>query len=157
MKTWIKRSLIGLFGVGIVLGGMSACSHRHEHHGMAMDGEHMARMQGKFIERATEELDLTAVQQQHLAKVGDRFRAQRSALIGSTTDPRAEMQALVAGPRFDRARALAIVEEKTEALRSRGPDLVIAVADFYDSLDPAQQQKLREHAPLRRHRWFQRD
>ncbi len=157
MKTWIKRSLIGLFGVGIVLGGMSACNHRHERHGMLMDDEHMARMQGKFIERATEELKLTAVQQQHLAKVGDQLRSQRSALIGSTTDPRAEVQALVAGPRFDRARALAIVEEKSQALRSKGPDLVVAVADFYDSLDPAQQQKLREHSPLRRHRWFHRD
>ncbi len=30
MKTWIKRSLAGLMGVGIVVGGLAACSHRYE-------------------------------------------------------------------------------------------------------------------------------
>ena len=29
MKTWIKRSLIGLFGVSILVGGLAACGHRH--------------------------------------------------------------------------------------------------------------------------------
>ena len=29
MKTWIKRTLIGLFGVSILVGGIAACGHRH--------------------------------------------------------------------------------------------------------------------------------
>ena len=37
MKSWIKRSLIGLLGAGIVVGGISACSHRHERHGMGAE------------------------------------------------------------------------------------------------------------------------
>jgi Spy/CpxP family protein refolding chaperone len=32
-------------------------------------------------------------------------RAQRKALSGTTTDPRAELQSLVAGTTFDRAKA----------------------------------------------------
>ena len=29
MKTWIKRTLIGLFGASIVVGGLAAYGHRH--------------------------------------------------------------------------------------------------------------------------------
>ena len=153
MKTWIKRSLIGLFGVGIVVGGLSACGYRHDRHGMAMDGAHASRMQERVVERVTKELRLTDAQRQRLVVVGERMRAQRQALIGSTADPRAQLQALVAGAQFDRTRAQAIVEEKTAALRVAGPELIGAIADFYDSLDPAQQQQLREHMQQRR-RWF---
>lgn len=156
MKTWIKRSLVGIFGAGIVLGGLSACGDRHERHGMAMDGAYAAKMQEKMAERVTKELALTDAQKQLLVRVGERVREQQRALVGSTKDPRAELQALVAGPQFDRARALAIVEEKTQAIRGKSPELIAAAADFYDSLDPAQQQKLRERLQKRR-RWFGHD
>ena len=151
MKTWIKRSLIGLFGAGIVVGGLSGCSHRHERHGMGAEVE--SRYQAKFIERVNDELQLTEVQKQHLTTLAERVREQRRAMIGTTTDPRAELQALVAGSQFDRARALAIVEEKTSALRGKGPEVIAATADFFDSLSPEQQQKLRDRLS-RRHGWF---
>lgn len=151
MKTWIKRSLIGIFGAGIVLGGLSACGDRHHHQGMG--GENEARIQQKFVERVSSELSLTDAQRQQLAVVGDRLREQRRAFIGNTTDPRAELRALMAGERFDRARALAIVEEKTQVLRGQSPQVVAAIADFYDTLSPAQQQQIREHLE-KRHRWF---
>jgi periplasmic protein CpxP/Spy len=156
MKTWIKRSLVGILGAGIVLGGLSACSERHERHGMAMDGAYASKMQEKVVERVSKELALTDAQKQQLVRVGERIREQQLALVGSTKDPRADVQALVSGPKFDRARALAIVEEKTQAIRGKSPELIAAAADFYDSLDPAQQQKLRERLQ-KRHRWFGHD
>ena len=153
MKTWIKRSLIGLFGAGILVGGISACSHRHERHGM---GEEVtSRYQAKFIERVNDELKLSEVQKQHLTALAERVQEQRRALVGTTTDPRAELQALVAGKQFDRARALALVEEKTNAVRGKSPEVIAATADFFDSLSAEQQQKLRDHLS-RRHRWFGR-
>ncbi len=158
MKTWIKRSLAGLLGVGIVVGGLAACSHRHEghsRHGMSMSSEDETRLQGKFVDKVSKELDLTAPQKQHLVSIAERVREQRKALIGSTTDPRAELQALVSGARFDRARALSFVEEKTQAVRGKSPEIIAAMADFFDSLSPAQQQELREHLQMR-HRWFGR-
>jgi protein CpxP len=152
MKTWIKRSLIGLFGAGIVLGGLSACGDRH-HRGMGMSSEHEAQIQQKFVERVSKELALTEAQRQQLVLVGDRIREQRRALIGSTTDPRAELKALMSGERFDRTRALAIVEEKTQAVRGKSPEVIAATADFFDMLNPAQQQKVRERLQ-ERGRWF---
>ena len=72
------------------------------------------------------------------------MREQRAALVGTTTDPRAELGALVSGERFDKARALALVDEKTNAMRSASPQTIDALAAFYDGLKPEQQQKLRD-------------
>ncbi len=120
-----------------------------------MSSEDETRMQGKFVERVSKELDLTAPQKQNLVTVAERVREQRKALIGSTTDPRAELKALVSGERFDRARALAIIEEKTQAVRGKSPEVIAAMADFFDSLSPAQQKELRDHLN-KGHRWFGR-
>jgi periplasmic protein CpxP/Spy len=154
MKPWIKRSLIGLFGAGIVLGGIGACSHRdHGRHGMG--AEYESKTTQKVIDRVSRELALDDAQRQHLVTLGERLRAQRQALVGSTTDPRATVQALVGGSRFDRARAQALIEEKTSAVRSQAPAVVDAAANFFDSLNPQQQQQLREHLQ-KRGRWFGR-
>lgn len=153
MKPWIKRSLIGLFGAGIVLGGMSACSHRHDRH--TMGGEYESKTTQKVIDRVSSELALDETQRQHLVRLGEQLRAQRRALVGTTTDARATMQTLVGAERFDRARAQAIIDEKAVAIRVGGPAVVDAVADFFDSLKPEQQQKLRDHLQ-KRDRWFGR-
>ena len=153
MQPWIKRSLIGLFGAGIVLGGLSACSHRHGHY--AMGGENEGIVAQKVIERVSSELGLTDAQRQKLVLLGERVREQRKALIGTTSDPRGQLQSLVSGAQFDRTRAQAIIDEKTDAIRAKGPEVVAATADFFDSLNPQQQQQLRDHLH-KRHRWFGR-
>ena len=33
MKTWLKRTLIGVFGASLLFGGLAACAQRH--HGCA--------------------------------------------------------------------------------------------------------------------------
>ena len=76
--------------------------------------------------------------------LAEKLHAQRLALMGDKPDPRADIQALVAGERFDRARAQTLVAEKTAALTSQSPEVIAAMGDFYDSLNPAQQQKVRE-------------
>ena len=155
MKHWIKRSLIGLFGASIVVGGLTACANRHHGYSMAASEEDSAKFKTRMVERVGKALELNEQQKQRLAALGDRLREQRLALIGNTTDPRAELRALVAGAQFDKARAQAIVEEKTTALRGKSPEVIAAAADFFDSLNPAQQQKVRDFMQ-RRHGWFSR-
>ncbi|MEO6626180.1 MAG: Spy/CpxP family protein refolding chaperone [Burkholderiaceae bacterium] len=155
MKPWIKRTLFGLFGVGIITGGLSACGHRHHEHGMVISEADSARFKAKMVDRVGKELELNEQQKQRLGVVGDRLREQRVALVGKTTDPRAELQALVAGAQFDKARAQAILDEKTAAVRSKSPEVIAAAAEFFDSLNPAQQQKVRDFVQ-RRHGWFWR-
>ncbi len=155
MKLWIKRTLIGLFGASIVVGGLSACANRHHGHGMAMSDEDSTHFKTRMVERVGRELELNEQQKQRLAALGERMREQRLALVGKTTDPRAELQGLVAGAQFDKARAQSIIEEKTGALRTKSPEVIAAAADFFDSLNPAQQQKVRDFMQ-RRHGWFGR-
>ena len=152
MKTWIKRTLIGLFGASILVGGIAACSHRyHGWHGEHWSVEDSAKWRERVLERATKELQLDAAQAAALGVVFDRMREQRNALVAGSASPRDELRALVAGERFDKARALALVEQKTEVLRTQTPQAIDALAAFYDGLNAEQQQKLRDFMNRRGH------
>ena len=153
MKTWIKRTLFGLFATGALLGGLAACSHGVHRHGWhAMSDADMAQMKTRLVDRAASKLDLDEAQKAKLAVLADQMQAQRKAFIGNTADPRADLQALVSGPTFDRAKAAALIEGKVGAVQTQSPAVVAALADFYDSLKPEQQAKLREFMTQRRHR-----
>lgn len=156
MRPWIKRSLYGLFGATIILGGVTACGHRHDSHGWQMSAEDQAKFRGKIMDRVASKLDLNEDQKKRLGVLADKLHEQRLALAGKTTDPRAEIQALVAGDKFDKARAQTLITEKTAALNAKSPEVVAAMADFYDSLKPEQQAKVRDFMQQRRHGWWHR-
>jgi Spy/CpxP family protein refolding chaperone len=144
MKTWIRRSLIGLLGVGVLFGGLAACSHRMHHHGWPMSEADAAKFRERFIDKASRELVLDDAQKAKLGTLADAIKAQRAAFVAGSADPRAELQSLVAGTQFDRAKAQAMVETRTGAVREKSPAVVAAMGDFYDSLKPEQQQKVRD-------------
>jgi periplasmic protein CpxP/Spy len=148
MKHWIKRTLLTALGATLVLGSLAACSGGR--HGGNMSEADMTAKQMKMVDYAGKKLDLSDAQKQRLSVLGDKLREQRTALMGKTTDPRAELQSLVAGTTLDKAKAQAMVEEKTGALRSKSPEVIAAAADFYDSLNPAQQQQVRDLMQRRR-------
>ena len=116
MKPWIKKTLMGIFGASIVVGGLTACSSGHHQRG-PMTAEKMAEVRGKMVDRVSSKLDLNEAQKTKLNALADQLEAQRAAFIGKTTDPRAEVQAIVAGDRFDRARAQSLL--KTRRARCR--------------------------------------
>lgn len=155
MKPWIKRSLFGLFGATLLVGGLSACGHHSHGYGASMSAEDQVQFRGKMMERVASKLDLNAEQKQRLGVLADKLQEQRTALVGKGADPRAEVQALVAGDKFDRARAQAWVAEKTAALNSKSPEVIVAMADFFDGLNATQQTKVRE-AMQGRHGWWRR-
>lgn len=156
MKPWIKRTLFGLFGASILVGGLTACANRHHGYGDAsMSAEQHAQMREKMLDRIASKLDLNAEQKTRLATLADKLHAQRTALMGQAGNPRAEFKALVAGDKFDAVRAQALVNEKTAAVQATSPEVIAALADFYNSLNPAQQQKVRDFME-HRGRWFHR-
>jgi Spy/CpxP family protein refolding chaperone len=152
MKPWIKRTLAAVLGVSL-MAGVAACVHRdHDGHGRfgRISAEDVAQWRGRFVERAGRELALDDAQKARLGVLFDKLDEQRVAFVGNTTDPRAELRALVAGEKFDRDRAQALVTEKTDVLRAGSPEVIAAAADFYDSLNAEQQAKVR--AFMERHR-----
>jgi periplasmic protein CpxP/Spy len=153
MKRWLKRTLIGVFGASVLFGSLAACSHRHHHtNWQSMSEEDAAKMRSRMIERVASRLDLDEAQKAKLGVVADQLRAGRQALRGDT-DPRADVQSLVAGNTFDRAKAKALIDAKTSTVQSKSPELIAAFGDFYDSLKPEQQQKVRDFMQRGRHGW----
>lgn len=155
MKPWIKRTLIGLTSITVLAGGLAACGHRAQHAQGPASAEQVAEWRGKAVDRVSRKLDLTAEQRQKFEVLADKLIAQRAAMIGDSQGPRTEMKALVAGEKFDRARALNLLDEKTRVLQMSTPEVITALADFYDSLNPAQQAEVREFLEKRRG-WFRR-
>jgi Spy/CpxP family protein refolding chaperone len=82
----------------------------------------------------------------------ERLQAQRTAFAGQP-DPRAQFQALVAGDKFDRAGAQALLQKAANAIETRSPEVIAALGDFYDSLDARQQARVREFLQHRRGWW----
>ena len=144
MKPWIKRIVLGFAGITLVVGGLTACGVSR-HHGMgSMSDADATAWRAKQIERVADRLDLDAAQKTKLAALGEVMAQQRKALRGNADNPRAEFQALIAGPKFDRTGAQNLVQQKTEAIRTASPQVIAAMGDFYDSLRPEQQQKVRD-------------
>ena len=153
MKPWIKRTLIGVFGASVLFGGLAACSHRHHGYGwQGMSEEDAAKAKARMVERVGSRLELDDAQKAKLGALADQLRAQRQALVGGT-DPRTEIQSLVAGSTFDRAKAKAFIDGKAQTIQAKSPELIAAVGDFYDSLKPEQQQKVRDFMSRGRHGW----
>lgn len=150
MKTGIRRILIGLTSVTVLLGGLAACGTRGPGH---WSEERAGEMRTRMVERISDRLELSAEQKRRLAVLADEISAQCKALRGDGADPRADFKAVIAGDRFDRARAQALLDQKTAAVQTQAPRVLTALADFYDSLTPAQQQQVRERLDRRHRRW----
>ena len=153
MKPWIKKTLIAVFGASVVLGGLTACGSRGDH-ARGWSDERVTEMRGKAMERISDKLELNEAQKQKLGVLADELVAQRKAWLTQGSDPRAEVKALIAGDKFDRSAAQGMLERRTQQVQGAGPKVIAAFGDFYDSLNPAQQQQVRERLEKRGHgRW----
>jgi Spy/CpxP family protein refolding chaperone len=149
MKPWLKRTLFGIAGTTLVLGGLAGCAR---HHGPMTD-DTVAEVRTKVVERIGHKLELNDAQKQKLSVLADEVVAQRKALRGDGGHPREQFRALVAGERFDREKAQALLNEKTQVVQGAGPRVIGALADFYDSLNPEQQRQVRERLAERKGWW----
>jgi Spy/CpxP family protein refolding chaperone len=152
MKRWIKRTLVAVFGATALFAGIGAWAQYRHHGWQPMNDQEAAAMKARVVEKISGRLALDAAQKAKLETLADALREQRKALIGSTTDPRAELQGLIAGNTFDRTRATQLIEGKVAAVTARSPAVVTALADFFDSLKPEQQAQVRAFMAQRGHR-----
>jgi Spy/CpxP family protein refolding chaperone len=151
MKPWIRRSLAGLFAV-LTLGALGGCGHFRDHAGWGASAEDQARHRAHVVDRVASRLDLDEAQKAKLSVLVEKLQAQRAALAGQP-DARTQFQALVAGDKFDRAGAQALLHKAAGAIETRSPEVIAALGDFYDSLDARQQAKVRDYLQHRRGWW----
>lgn len=155
MKPWIKRSLIALTSATVLLGGLTACGSRGDH-ARGWSDERVTEMRGKAVEKISDKLELNAGQKAKLEVLADEMIASRKAMRGESVDVRTDLQALIAGDKFDRSKAQQMLDQKTRALQGSGPKILAAFGDFYDSLNPEQQKQVREKLERRGHGWWGR-
>jgi Spy/CpxP family protein refolding chaperone len=108
------------------------------------------------LERMAAELELNDYQQGKLEAVKQAMRESRRAARAGFAERRQSMLGLIDQPTFDRAGAQALLEQSARAMTERGTRVIEAVAEFYDSLAPDQQQKLRAALSERMERFSHR-
>jgi Spy/CpxP family protein refolding chaperone len=152
MNTWLKRTLVGVAATAALAGSIAAYSQAESRfHGGPPSAEDFASHQAQMLEHISKSLDLDATQQARLQALSTQLHAQHDKLMASGTDPHERMKALMAGNTFDRAGAQALVDEKLAAVKAGSPALIAAAGDFFDSLRPEQQQKVRDFMAQHHH------
>lgn len=111
---------------------------------------------GWGIGRIAEQLELNDYQRTKLDAVKQAMRESRKAARAGFAERHQAMLGLIDEPIFDRAQAQTLLEQTTRAMNERGAQMIAAVGEFYDSLAPDQQQKLRAALAERMERFSHR-
>lgn len=151
MKTWIKRTLFGLAGTALVLGALTACGGSGGY-ARGWSDERVADVRNTVVDKVGRHLDLNPVQKAKLGVLADEIVTSRQAFKGQS-DARTDVAALIASARFDRAQAQRLLDQKTQVVQGNAPKLLSAFGDFYDSLNPEQQQRVRERLQHKQGWW----
>lgn len=146
MKNWIRTTFITLFSFSLLSALLAGCS-RDQH--ADWRAEDVARVRDKIASK----MDLDKAQTEKLGALVDQLQLLHKDIKGNGKDPRAEFATLLSSDKFDRSGAQALLDEKTRAMQKDGPQVIVALADFYDSLNPDQQRKVRQKLE-RRKGWF---
>ena len=128
-----KRTIIYMTGIALLTTSIVACNRGTP----AERGERM-------VEKVTEELELTATQQDRLSEVKNEFLDMRKTMQSNREQTKTDIQALLKQPTLDRNKANSIVNQHIETIHSRSPAIIDAIGNFYDSLDDTQRAELRE-------------
>jgi protein CpxP len=144
METAMNKTRLALIAGAVVLAGaLSACNPHH------FNKEDRAEHAAWIVESIGRKLDLNDAQKAKLDIVKTRLLAAREEADTRRDADAKEIVALLSQPTFDRARAEALVQSHTRAIETKAAEVIAAFGDFYDSLTPAQQQKLRERVESR--------
>jgi len=101
-------------------------------------------------DRVTSKLDLDSQQQENFGKLAQSV-AQLMLDAKATREQQVnEIGALLQDPSFNQARALELVQQKTQMINENAPLVITSLAVFLDSLNAEQKQQLQDF--IRHHR-----
>jgi len=109
------------------------------------------------VDKATSKLDLDETQVAKLNVLKDAMLSARKDFQRNRESGREAITAMLAKPTLDRDQAMGLVNQHTAAVNAQAPQVIAALGDFYDSLNPEQQNTLREFVDERmqhgKHHW----
>jgi len=94
--------------------------------------------------RVTRNLQLDDAQQQRFSAMAELVATTLQQLRPMGEQHLGEISELLQQPSFNQARALELIQQKTQLVNDRAPSLIAALADFLDSLNAQQKQQLEE-------------
>jgi protein CpxP len=136
-------SFTAMLAAGIVVLGLSGCGHHRP------DPARMEKMVSHQVEDALDDLKATPEQRQAITAVKDRLLTRGKALRADHRATVKEALGLWEASSFDKARALALVDARLDAMRTMAHEAVEATAEVHQTLTPEQRAKVTRR--LRRH------
>lgn len=132
----------------LLIAGSSGAVYAFNKHG----GWHMSPDEKvEFVtDRVTRKLDLDSQQSQYFGEFAETVAGLMLAARESRQQQFDEVAALLNEPSFDQAKALQLVQQKTQLVNDKAPQVIASLSLFLDSLDAGQKQKLQEF--VRHHR-----
>ena len=101
-------------------------------------------------DRVTKKLDLDNQQQQNFTQLAETVAQLMLDAKATREEHVTEIGTLLQDPSFDQARALEMVQQKTQMINEKAPLVMASLAVFLDSLDVEQKQQLQDF--IRNHR-----
>jgi Spy/CpxP family protein refolding chaperone len=132
-----KRTIMYMIGGALLTTTVVAC-----HHGMHYGS---AEERGEWVaQKVSKELELNDTQQARLAELKDALLDLRMTLQSDRVQVHTEVLAMLQQPTLDRNKANAMISEQIATINSRSPIIIDAIANFYNSLDDAQRNELKD-------------
>lgn len=145
MKTFLVISLV-LFGM-LAIGGIAVAKTKGTCHGLE------GRM-NRIMERVTKKLNLDEDQQTRLGTVRDKLVDMRESMSSSRRETRQALSELLAAPQLDRTKAQSYISGGQAVFSAGSQEVLDAFAQFSDSLNAEQRDKLIDWVENFRHHRF---
>ena len=139
----------------LLIAGSSGAVYAFSKHG---DWGMSADEKVEFIsDRVTDKLDLNEVQSQNFTELA-MLVADTLHEVKPTREQRfEEITSLLQEPSFNQARALEMIQQKTQLVNEKAPLVITSLAGFLDSLSMEQKQELQEFIQHRHERHSHKD
>ena len=148
----MKLSYILIAALVLVIGGSGAVYAYGKHGHWHMTPEEKVEF---VTDRVSKKLDLTDQQRENFTSLANTVAGIMLEAKASKTEHMAEVSQLLEEPSFNQARAMQLVQQKTDLIDEKAPLVISQLAIFLDSLDVEQKRQLqdliRHHHEHRRH------
>jgi len=147
MKKSTKIIAVAVLALGVTSGVMAYGAHS----AWKMSPEKKAEY---VTDKITENLELDATQQAYLKALSGDLLEIMQEVRSNRSEHREIVQQLLSEPTMDQVKVLNMVQQKTQMINNKAPQLIASFAGFLDSLDSRQKKELREHMGehMNRHR-----
>lgn len=149
----MKLSTRIITAILIVAGSTGAVYAFGKHRDWHMTPEEKADF---VTERVTKKLDLDSQQKQNFAQLADTVLQMMLEARETKQQQMNEIGELLQEPSFNQARALEMIQQKTQVVNEKAPLVISSLAVFLDSLSAEQKTELQEfvkhHRDHRHHR-----